>query len=203
LSSSSTTGRAKLQRLDAVEVREWPRIEPGTYRARCRDAWIEFSHQYGRWCCFLLWEVLADDGVSVLARVPQWLRLGEGEKPHPSPSGKFWAVWVAANGAEPKRGDRMAAKVFRDRVAKVEVGDSARTAREYSKVTSVLAFLPSLSAKPAQAEALSHARAEGGKRKADQEPEHGSGSGTRNRNTERGKLKPPAHDDDELEDVTL
>jgi hypothetical protein len=116
--------------------------------------------------------VLAENGRSSLARVWQWVRgLGEDEKkPVASPSGIFWALWAAANGTVPARGDRISKRVFLKRIAKVEVSDTLGET-PYSKVKRVIAFLPSSASGPVQVGALSHAKAEGGRRKGEQDRE--------------------------------
>ena len=122
---SSATARLKIiaARESAVEWREYPRIAPGRYQAYCALAKFHFDRSIRRWVCFLRWDVLREDG-TLIARVPLWWNLGDGDKPRASRRGKYLREWVRANGRPPPRGDRLSPAVFRHRIARVEIGDT-------------------------------------------------------------------------------
>ena len=110
-------------RESAVEWREYPRIAPGLYLAYCAVSKFHFDRSIRRWVCFLRWDVLREDG-TLIARVPLWWNLGDGEKPRAGRRGKYLREWVRANGRPPPRGDRLSPAVFRHRMARVEIGDT-------------------------------------------------------------------------------
>ena len=124
--SSQPTGPARKRRAAAPEIewREDPLIQSREYPAYCR--WAKWYRDPGfrRWTCLLRWEVLTDDLLTVIARIPMWLPLGNREKPRASRRGKYLAEWVRANGRPPARGDRVPPRIFTHRIARVEVGDT-------------------------------------------------------------------------------
>ena len=63
-----------------IEWREYPRIEPGTYRAYCKSAKRYRDPAFKRWTCLLRWNVLADDLQTVIAIVPCWLLSGKSRE---------------------------------------------------------------------------------------------------------------------------
>jgi hypothetical protein len=72
----------------------------------------------------LRWDVLVEDGLTIIATIPFWLSLGDGEKARASRRGKYLIEWVRAKGAPPLRGDRLSPQVFARRIARVEIGDT-------------------------------------------------------------------------------
>ena len=125
-----------------IEWREYPRIEPGTYRAYCKSAKRYRDPAFKRWTCLLRWNVLADDLQTVIAIVPCWLPLGNREKPSASRRGKYLREWVRANGGPPARRDPLSPRVFVRRMARVEVGDTdpEKSPAPYSVVKKILAW---------------------------------------------------------------
>ena len=125
----------------AVELREYPRIAPGVYRAYCALAKFHFDKFYRRWVCFVRWDVFTDDLARVIARVPLWWNLGT-ERPRASRRGKYLAAWVRANSGPPPRADRLSPAVFRHRMARVEIGDtdSQKSPIPYSVVRRIIAW---------------------------------------------------------------
>jgi hypothetical protein len=123
-----------------VEWREYPRITPGEYRAYSAVAKFHFDRSIGRWVCFVRWDVFSDDLARLIARVPLWWSLGSGKRPRASRRGKYLKEWVRANGGPPVRGDRLSPKVFRHRMARVEVGDTDanRSPVPYSVVKKII-----------------------------------------------------------------
>jgi hypothetical protein len=107
-----------------IAWREYPRIAPGQYPAYAAFAKTYQDRAYRRWVCLVLFDVLADDLLRVIARVPLWLNLGSGEKPRAGRRGNYLREWVKANRGPPVRGDRLSPKVFVGRIARVEVGDT-------------------------------------------------------------------------------
>ena len=126
----------------AIQWRDYDRIEPGVYPAYCW--WARHYRDPGlkRWTCLARFDVLSHDLVRVLARVPWFLSLGEREKPHAGRRGKYLKEWVRANGAPPKRGDRLSPRVFVRRMARVAVGDTdpEKSPAPYSVVRRIVSW---------------------------------------------------------------
>jgi hypothetical protein len=104
--------------------KNYPRIAAGVYPAYCRSTAIYRDPQFKRWTCLLRWDVLADDLLTVLATVPCWFSLGNGEKPKATRRCKYLREWVRANGGPPARFDRSSRSVFLRRMARVQVDDT-------------------------------------------------------------------------------
>jgi len=123
-----------------IDWAEHPRIASGIYHAHSAVAKVYFDKGYRRWVCFIRWNVLTNDLMRVLARVPLWWTLGQGNKPHATRRGKYFAEWVRANGGPPIRGDRLSPNVFRRRMALIEIGetDPKRSPAPYSVVRKIL-----------------------------------------------------------------
>ncbi len=100
------------------------RLEPGEYPAYCRKASVYRDRQFQRWICLLQFDALDLDALQTLGRVTRFLNLGGKECPHAGRRGNYWAAWVQANGGPPGRRDRLSAKVFEKRMARILVGDS-------------------------------------------------------------------------------
>jgi hypothetical protein len=125
LPSESKKGPARERRADPeIEWRDYALIQSREYSAYCKSAHRYRDPQYKRWTCLLRWVVLMDDLLTVIATVPQWFPLGNGENPKASRRGIYLKEWVRANGGPPKRGDRLSKRVFTRRMARVEVGDT-------------------------------------------------------------------------------
>ena len=125
-----------------IEWREYDRITPGVYRAYSIVAKHHFDRSINRWVCFVRWNVLSDDLSRVIARVPLWWSLGDGDRPRASRRGKYLKEWVRANGSPPPRGDRLSPRVFRHRMARVEVDDTdpKKSPIPYSVVRKIIAW---------------------------------------------------------------
>jgi hypothetical protein len=121
-------------------------ITPGRYPAFSRSAKVYRDGMFKRWTCLVNFDVLDDALTGVIARLPLFLNLGRGEKPNAGHRSKFWTAWIAANGAAPKRGDRLTANVFRNRHVTVLVRDTERDFRGvtsgevYSVIDSILSW---------------------------------------------------------------
>jgi len=122
---------------DAIEWKDYPRIAPGHYRAYCKLAKHYWDPGFNRWVCLLRWDVLTDDLFRVIACVPQWISLGTCERPRASRRGKYIPEWVRANGGPPARRDRLSPRVFVNRMARVEIGDTEGPA-PYSVVRRII-----------------------------------------------------------------
>jgi hypothetical protein len=136
-------GPARERRADPeIEWRDYPLIQSREYPAYCKSAERYRDPQYKRWTCLLRWDVLTDDLLTVIATLPQWLPLGDGENPRASRRGKYLPEWVRANGGPPKRGDRLSRRVFTRRMARVEVGDTdpGRSPVPYSVVRRIVSW---------------------------------------------------------------
>jgi len=123
----------------AIQWRDYDRIAPGVYPAYCRWAKHYRDPGFKRWTCLLLFDVLSGDLVRVVARVPFWMNLGAGDKPHAGRRKKYFKEWVRANGEPPARQDRLSPKVFTARTARVEIGDTKGDA-PYSVVRKIISW---------------------------------------------------------------
>lgn len=123
-----------------ITWREYPRIAPGEYPAYARFAKRYWDRGYRRWACLVGFDILADDLIRVIARVPLWLNLGNGERPRAGRRGNYLREWVKANRGPPVRGDRLSPRVFVGRFARVEVGDTdaERSPVPYSVVRRIM-----------------------------------------------------------------
>ena len=118
---------------------DYSHIAAGEYQAYCRAAKIYFDARYKRWTCLLRFDLLSDDCQRVLAeRIPYWLSLGYGKKPHASRKGSYFTAWLDANGGHrPPQNDRFSPRIFTRRVCRVRVGDTSGKA-PYSVVREIL-----------------------------------------------------------------
>jgi hypothetical protein len=123
-----------------VEWADYDRVEPDDYVAYCRAASVYFDEPYQRWTCLLRFDLLAPNKVDVIARVPMWLSLGGGNKPHAPRRGRYWEEWLRASGGPPARGDRLSPRVFIRRVARVIVGDTNSATAPYTVVKAIVAW---------------------------------------------------------------
>jgi hypothetical protein len=117
-------GRESRSGSEPIEWMQYARIAPGEYRAFCKWAKQYRDPGFKRWLCLLRWDVFTEDLSRVLATVPLWFALGNGEKPRASRRGKYLPEWIRAKGAQPSRGDRLSPRVFTHRFARVVIGDS-------------------------------------------------------------------------------
>lgn len=124
----------------AIEWAEYPRIHPGEYLAYCAWAKKYYDPAFNRWTCLLRFDVLHENLVDVVVRVPIWLALGKGEMPRASRRSKYLVAWVVANGGQPARGDRLSPQVFVHRIARVQVGDTTKGPVPYSVVKKILGW---------------------------------------------------------------
>lgn len=124
----------------AIEWGDYARIKPGVYPAFCRWAKHYRDPRFRRWTCLLRFDVLSDDLMRVLARVPMWMNLGAGERPHAKRTSRYFKEWIRANGnRSPPRKDRLSPTVFTRRMVRVEIADT-RGLVPYSKVLKILAW---------------------------------------------------------------
>lgn len=103
-----------------------PRIEPGEYIGYCRSTSLYLDKQFRRWVCAVQFDVFDELGIGILARVTWYLNLGSKRKAAARRRGNYWLAWIRANGAQPKRTDRMSPKVFEHRYAVVVVADTQK-----------------------------------------------------------------------------
>jgi hypothetical protein len=115
----------------------YSRISPGVYPAYCKWAKTYRDPGFRRWTCLLMFDVLLDDLLRVLARVPMWLNLGDGEKPHAGRRTRYFTEYVRAGGMA--RPDRMSPRVFMGRMATVEIADTNSPA-PYSVVREIISW---------------------------------------------------------------
>lgn len=123
-----------------IEYRHYERIAPGVYRAHSATARVYFDKIYKRWLCLILWDVLSEDLQHRIARIPLWWALGRGHRKYAARRSKYFAEWVKANNGPPIRGDRLSPKVFEQRFARVEIGDTdvTKSAAPYSVVKRII-----------------------------------------------------------------
>jgi len=122
-----------------IQWRDYDRIEPGIYPAYCRWGKHYRDPGFKRWTCLLRFDVLSDDLMRVLARVPLWMNLGARDKPHAGRRKRYFKEWVRANGEPPARRDRLSPKVFTGRMARIEIGDTQGEA-PYSVVRKIVSW---------------------------------------------------------------
>ncbi len=123
----------------AITWSDYARIAPGEYLAYCRAARVYRDPGFRRWVCLLRWEVLDGSSHKVIARLPMWFALGKDAEPHAGRRSLYWREWVRAAGASPTRADRLAPTVFRRRMARVSVRNTAGDA-PYSVVAEILHY---------------------------------------------------------------
>jgi hypothetical protein len=141
--STLTQLRPKLVRTMELEITwdDYPCIQPGEYLAICRTAKLYRDPGFKRWVCLLLWDVVRELSLDPIARrVPMWLNLGEGPKPHAGRRSRYLQEWIRANdGRPPNRGDRVSPRIFSRRLARVQIED-ANSQIPYSKVGQILSW---------------------------------------------------------------
>ena len=115
----------------------YARIEPALYFAYCCWAGYYRDPAFRRWTCLLRFNILSDDLLNTVARVPSWLNLSNGDKPHAGRRSRYFAEWIRANGRGPTRGDRLSPQVFVHRIARFEVADTTGDA-PYSVVRKIV-----------------------------------------------------------------
>ena len=124
--------------------------QPGEYVGYCRSTSVYLDKQFRRWVCAVQFDVFDELGISILARLTWYLSLGSKRKPAASRRGNYWPAWIRANGAPPKRTDRMSPKVFEQRYAVVVVADTTKTHKagsidpdlSYSVIREVIEWKP-------------------------------------------------------------
>jgi hypothetical protein len=122
-----------------IEWSDYPRIEPGEYRAYCKAARWYFDPYYQRWTCLLRFDVLSPDLQRNVACVPFWMNGGNGKHPKAGRRSKFFHEWIGALGRPPAGSVRPSLGVFQGRMARVLIRDTKGPA-PYSVVCRVLAW---------------------------------------------------------------
>jgi hypothetical protein len=64
-----------------------------------------YDRSFKRWICLLRFDVLHENRIDVVARIPMWLSLGKDEKPRASRRSNYLKEWVKANEGPPARGE--------------------------------------------------------------------------------------------------
>ena len=119
---------SSIQRVPEIEWAYRPRIPPGDYHAISRTASVYYDKQFKRWVCAVQFDIVSDSLLmETAARLTWFLNLGSRAKPRASRRSRYWVAWVQANGGPPKRGDRLAPRVFMGRLAIVRVEDTSKT----------------------------------------------------------------------------
>lgn len=111
-----------------IEWKHFPRLQPGEYPAISRSAKVYFDPHFQRWVCAVQFDIVRDSvAMETVARMTWFLNLGSSVRPKAGRRTKYWSAWVRANGGPPKRGDRLAPKVFTHRLAIVRIQDTSKT----------------------------------------------------------------------------
>jgi len=121
-----------------IEWEDYPRIRSGEYSAYGVWARKYRDPAFKRWTCLLRFDVLRENRIDVIARIPMWLALGSGDVPRASRRSRYLREWVDANGGPFSRGDRLSPQVFVHRMARIEVGDTTKGPVPYSVVKKIL-----------------------------------------------------------------
>lgn len=104
---------------------DYPRIEPGEYRAISGSARVYFDRSFKRHVCCVRFSVLDEWGTGVLVKMPWFLNLGSEPQPRAGRRSRFWREWLGANGGRsPARRGRLSHKIFEHRAAIVLVEDT-------------------------------------------------------------------------------
>jgi len=135
---SNSRDRGKLEALFANEAElrwdSYPMIEPGIYPARSTKVVIYPVARFGILKARIHWEVFDKYG-NHLACLCQFYNLGDGKKI--GRGSNYFKDWIAANGAPPKRGDRLSTTVFENRTGAVVEVSIANVEPAYSVVRKV------------------------------------------------------------------
>jgi hypothetical protein len=106
------------------------RLEPGEYRGHCRHTNIYRDGFFKRWICLLQFDVKGDS-LQTIGHATRFINLGRRDKPHFGRRSDYFAEYVKAMGAAPKRADRVAPnRVFLGRMATIIIGDVINNFRD-------------------------------------------------------------------------
>lgn len=122
-----------------VDWSDYPRIDPGIYSAYSRTAYWYWDPYFKRWVCLVSFDVLSEDLLHSIGKVPFFLNGASGERPKAGRRSKYWSEWVRAASRAPARKDRLSPSVFVRRMARVELDDT-EGATPYSVVRKVLTW---------------------------------------------------------------
>jgi hypothetical protein len=109
-------------------------IEPGTYPARSTKVVIYPVARFGILKARVNWQVFDEQGAH-LACLCQFYNLGDGKKV--GRGSNYFRDWIAANGAPPKRGDRLSPAIFENRTGALVEVSTANVMPQYSVVRKV------------------------------------------------------------------
>lgn len=97
---------------------EYTKIGAGKYSAQCVQFKTYRDPGFNRWVVMLRFRLI-EGGQEVCA----FYNLGRREDSCPGRRSRYWKAWTIANGAAPRKGQRVYPKVFRGKVFLVEVSD--------------------------------------------------------------------------------
>src|SRR5438552_13740619 len=126
--------------------RHYDRLPAGEYVAYCRRTLTYFDRGFKRFTCLLLWDVLSRGGENV-GQIRMWLNLGPNNRA--TRRSRYWKEWNRATARPSARGDRLTARVFGGRIARILVCDSA-SEPPYSVVREILSWETGLPKKQTQ-----------------------------------------------------
>jgi len=95
-----------------------PRVPPGDYVLYCSEAKVYCDPGLKAYKCRLRF---SDPSSETLPMLSAFINLGSNPKP-PGPRSRYYQEWTIANGARPKRKDRMSPNVFLGKFFLVRVG---------------------------------------------------------------------------------
>ena len=124
-----------------ISFDEYPRIAPGEYYALCTSSKVYRDGMFDRWEVCVSWNMLPSNSCfePIARNVPMFFSLGEKSQPHAERRSKYFSAWIHANGGPPCSRDRLSPKIFKGRVARVQVADT-NSAVPYSVVRKILNF---------------------------------------------------------------
>lgn len=96
----------------------YPRIKSGTYDVVCLGTKVYWSMAFRRRVCRLDCQLLDER-----TRVCGFFNLGSEKLPKAGRKSLYWRVWVMANGAQPRKRQRLSRSVFVDKFFRVRIGD--------------------------------------------------------------------------------
>lgn len=107
----------------------FPRYKPGIYEARCVGTKVYRDPRFKRLIARLEFRTLPD-----CQPVFGFLNLGGGDEPKAGRGSEYYRAWTLANGTTPRKRETMSARVFKDKIFRVRIGDTTRKhdGREHS-----------------------------------------------------------------------
>lgn len=110
----------------------YPRYAPGEYEALCVGGRIYWNPLIRANTCELKFQLLWPAGAAFPSGDSQpisaFFHMGREEKPKAGRRSRYHFAWVVANGAPPRRGQRLSLSAFKGKNFRARVGDVTRRA---------------------------------------------------------------------------